>query len=128
MQGDGSNTLQDTAIASSMIDHLFRSRAGQMVSHLTRMLGPEHLEFFGSMANVIRAESEVVAALAVEGIAVLNDDDRISEIAEFLQSCEKTRIVLVMQANRWLVEHVQHASQFGAYLRGQADSLALASR
>jgi len=44
MQSDGSNTLQDTAIASSMIDHLFRSRAGQMVSHLTRMLGPEHLE------------------------------------------------------------------------------------
>jgi len=44
MQGDGTNTLQGTAIASSMIDHLFRSRAGQMVSHLTRMLGPEHLE------------------------------------------------------------------------------------
>ncbi|HSS96654.1 MAG TPA: sigma-70 family RNA polymerase sigma factor [Terriglobales bacterium] len=44
MQVDGSNTLQDTAIASSMIDHLFRSRAGQMVSHLTRILGPEHLE------------------------------------------------------------------------------------
>jgi RNA polymerase sigma-70 factor (ECF subfamily) len=44
MQGDGSNTSQDTVIASSMIDHLFRSRAGQMVSHLTRMLGPEHLE------------------------------------------------------------------------------------
>ena len=44
MHGDGANTLQDTAIASSMIDHLFRSRAGQMVSHLTRMLGPEHLE------------------------------------------------------------------------------------
>ena len=44
MQGSGSNTLQDTGIASSMIDHLFRNRAGQMVSHLTRMLGPEHLE------------------------------------------------------------------------------------
>src|ERR1051325_10399370 len=44
MQGDGSNTLQDTTIATSMIDHLFRSHAGQMVSHLTRMLGPEHLE------------------------------------------------------------------------------------
>src|ERR1043165_2797876 len=44
MQGDALNTLQDPANASSMIDHLFRSHAGQMVSHLTRMLGPEHLE------------------------------------------------------------------------------------
>src|SRR5215467_3926031 len=44
MQENSANTVQDKAIASSMIDHLFRSRAGQMVSHLTRMLGPEHLE------------------------------------------------------------------------------------
>jgi RNA polymerase sigma-70 factor (ECF subfamily) len=27
-----------------MIDHLFRSRAGQMVAYLTRLLGPKHLE------------------------------------------------------------------------------------
>lgn len=27
-----------------MVDHLFRSHAGQMVSYLTRMLGPEHLD------------------------------------------------------------------------------------
>ncbi len=40
------------------------------------VVGPEHLEFFGSMANVIRAESEVVAALTEDGIAMLNDDDR----------------------------------------------------
>ena len=29
---------------STLVDHLFRSHAGQMVSYLTRMLGPEHLE------------------------------------------------------------------------------------
>ena len=28
----------------SMVDHLFRQRAGQMVAWLTRLLGPEHLE------------------------------------------------------------------------------------
>jgi len=27
-----------------LVDHLFRSRAGQMVSYLTRLLGPEHLD------------------------------------------------------------------------------------
>ena len=29
---------------SAMVDHLFRNRAGQMVSYLTRLLGPQHLE------------------------------------------------------------------------------------
>lgn len=40
------------------------------------VVGPEHLEFFGSMANVIRAEGEVVAALSETGLAILNDDDK----------------------------------------------------
>lgn len=40
------------------------------------VVGPEHLEFFGSMENVAKAESEAVAALPADGIAILNDDDR----------------------------------------------------
>ena len=40
------------------------------------VVGPEHLEFFGSMAGVVEAEGEAVAALPPDGIAVLNDDDR----------------------------------------------------
>lgn len=30
--------------SGELVDHLFRNRAGQMVSHLTRLLGPEHLD------------------------------------------------------------------------------------
>jgi RNA polymerase sigma-70 factor (ECF subfamily) len=30
--------------SSELVDHLFRTSAGQMVSHLTRLLGPEHLD------------------------------------------------------------------------------------
>ena len=40
------------------------------------VVGPEHLEFFGSMENVAKAESEAIAALPSDGIAILNDDDR----------------------------------------------------
>lgn len=40
------------------------------------VVGPEHLEFFGSMENVIEGESEAVAALADDGTAILNDDDK----------------------------------------------------
>jgi UDP-N-acetylmuramoyl-tripeptide--D-alanyl-D-alanine ligase len=40
------------------------------------VVGPEHLEFFGSMENVAKAESEAVAALQSGGVAILNDDDK----------------------------------------------------
>jgi RNA polymerase sigma-70 factor, ECF subfamily len=35
---------QTVAATTAMVDRLFRSRAGQMVAYLTRLLGPEHLE------------------------------------------------------------------------------------
>ncbi|MGH9761935.1 MAG: hypothetical protein ACREAC_13990, partial [Blastocatellia bacterium] len=28
----------------TLVDHLFRSRAGQMVAYMTRLLGPAHLD------------------------------------------------------------------------------------
>jgi len=37
-------SVSENPDAGSLVDHLFRSRAGQMVSHLTRLLGPEHIE------------------------------------------------------------------------------------
>lgn len=40
------------------------------------VVGPEHLEFFGSMENVIEGETEAVSALTDDGIAILNDDDK----------------------------------------------------
>lgn len=39
------------------------------------VIGPEHLEYFGSMENVILGEREIVEALTAEGIAILNEDD-----------------------------------------------------
>ena len=41
---------------------------------------------------------------------------------------EQPRIVALMQADRGLVEHVEHAGQARADLRGEADALALAAR
>jgi UDP-N-acetylmuramoyl-tripeptide--D-alanyl-D-alanine ligase len=39
------------------------------------VVGPEHLEFFGDMAQVIQAEGEIIDALAPDGLAILNVDD-----------------------------------------------------
>jgi UDP-N-acetylmuramoyl-tripeptide--D-alanyl-D-alanine ligase len=41
------------------------------------VVGPEHLEFFGGLENVAKAESEAVASLGPDGLAILNDDDRV---------------------------------------------------
>lgn len=38
-------------------------------------VGPEHLEYFGSLERVIQGEGEVVEALAPDGVAILNADD-----------------------------------------------------
>lgn len=54
----------------------FLCRIAQPSIGLVTVVGPEHLEFFGSMENVIRAESEIVTALPTDGIAILNDEDK----------------------------------------------------
>ena len=44
-----------------------------------------------------------------------------------LQRFEQARVVALVQADRRLVEHVEHAGEAGADLRGEADALALAA-
>ena len=38
------HVVEATRRSSELVDHLFRARAGQMVAHFTRLLGPEHLD------------------------------------------------------------------------------------
>ena len=52
------------------------------------VVGPEHLEFFGSLENVAEGETEAIAALPREGVAVLNDDDPVVRgMAARTQAC-----------------------------------------
>jgi UDP-N-acetylmuramoyl-tripeptide--D-alanyl-D-alanine ligase len=39
------------------------------------VIGPEHLEYFGSPQNVVLGEREIVEALTADGVAILNEDD-----------------------------------------------------
>jgi len=52
--------------------------------------GAEHLEGFGSMDGVARAEGEMFAALGADGVAVLNVDD---EYAPLWRSMTRARVV-----------------------------------
>ncbi|MCL4545666.1 MAG: UDP-N-acetylmuramoyl-tripeptide--D-alanyl-D-alanine ligase [Chloroflexi bacterium] len=42
---------------------------------LVTNVGPAHLEFFGSLANVAQAKGELIEALSASGLAVLNAED-----------------------------------------------------
>ncbi len=60
-------------------------------------------------------------------LVVLDHDHGIAEVAEPLQGFQKPRVVALVQSDRGLVQHIEHASQPRADLRGEADALAFAA-
>ena len=61
-------------------------------------------------------------------LVVLDDDDRVAEIAQVRERRQQLAVVALVQADRRLVEDVQHPGQVGADLRGQPDALPLPAR
>ncbi len=63
-----------------------------------------------------------------DGVFVMLDHEhRIAEVAQVLQRVEQPRVVALMQADGRLVQHVKHARQPRADLRGEPDALAFAA-
>ena len=60
-------------------------------------------------------------------LVVLDDDHGVAEVAQPPQRFEQPRVVALVQADRGLVQHVEHAGEARADLRGEADALALAA-
>ena len=58
---------------------------------------------------------------------VLDDDDRVAQVAQLLERVEQAVVVARVQADRRLVEDVEHADQAAADLAGQADALRFAA-
>ena len=56
---------------------------------------------------------------------VLDDDQRVAQIPQPQQRLDQPAVVALMQPDRRLVEHVQHADQPGADLRGEPNPLRL---
>ena len=74
------------------------------------------------------AEVDEVVGRAHRLLVVLDDDHGVAEVAQPLERRDQLRVVALVQADRGLVEDVEHAHQRGADLRGQADPLRLAAR
>ena len=68
----------------------------------------------------------VIGALDGFGV-VLHHEHGVAHVAQVGEGFEQAIVVARMQADGRLVEHVEHAAQLGADLRGQADALRLAA-
>ena len=61
-------------------------------------------------------------------LVVLDDDDRIAQVAQLAQGGDEPVIVALVQADARFVQDVKHAGQPRADLRGEADALGFAAR
>ena len=59
---------------------------------------------------------------------MLNHNDRIALIAQVFKRGQKSVIVPLMQADDWLIKHIEHALQPRADLTGKANPLAFSTR
>ncbi len=60
-------------------------------------------------------------------LVMLDDYDRVAEVAQALERFEQPVVVALVEADTRLVEHVEHARQPAADLAGEANALALAA-
>ena len=80
-----------------------------------------------ALAAAARAEVERVIGGIDDIAVVLDHDERVAEVAEFSERADELVCVAGVEADRGLVEHVEHAGKPAAHLRRQPDPLQLAA-
>ena len=83
---------------------------------------------FAAVNASARADIDDIIGGEDRVFVMFDDDHRIAEIAQPPQRVEQPRIVALMQADRGLVQHIEHAGQARSDLRGEPDALAFAAR
>ena len=73
------------------------------------------------------ADVDDVVGEADRVLVVLDDDHGVADVAQARERAEQALVVALVQADRGFVEHVHHADQARADLRGQADALRFAA-
>ena len=102
--------------------------AGERVRVRHDVVGRALRDDLAAMDAGAGADVDHIVGDADRVLVVLDHDHGVAEVAQALQRFEQARIVALVQADRRLVEHVEHAGQARADLRGEADALALAAR
>ena len=74
------------------------------------------------------AEIDEVVGRSHRFFIMLDDNDRVAHVAQVVQCIEQPFVIARMQANRWLVQNVQHTDQTRPNLTGQSNALRFTSR
>ena len=80
------------------------------------------------MLTRARTEVDDVVRRAHRALVVLHDDDGVAKVAQPLERRDQPLVVTLVQADRGLVEDVEHTHEARPDLGGQADPLRLAAR
>ena len=83
---------------------------------------------FAAMSSCSRTDVNDIICSQHGVFVVLDDDDRVADVAQFLERFNEFVVVALVQTNTWLVQNVKHACQLRADLRCQSDALCLAAR
>ena len=73
------------------------------------------------------AEVEEAVGAGDDFAVVLDDEQRVAEVAEFVERGDEAGVVARVEADRGFVEHVEHAAEAAADLAGEADALGFAA-
>ena len=109
-----------------------RAAAGEIIGGEAVLVG-EHLveralaDDLAAMDAGARAHVDHIIGVADRILVMLDDEHGVAEIAQPLERDQQPLIVALVEADRRLVEHVEHARQARADLAGEADALALAA-
>ena len=74
------------------------------------------------------ADIKDVVGLADRLFVVFHHDHRIALIPQVLERRQQAVVIALVQADGWLVEHIENAGEARADLAGQADALTFATR
>src|SRR6185369_1466334 len=107
--------------------------AGEIVRRDALLAGEQALEVarIDDLAAVdARAGAHVddLVGMADRVLVMLDDEHGVAEPAEAFQRFEQSVVVLLVEADRWLVEDVEDAREAASDLAREADALALAAR
>src|SRR5687767_7776333 len=80
-----------------------------------------------SVPTCSRPEIDEIIGLAHRLLVMLHDDDGIAEITKLLERREEAGVVALMQADRRLVEDIEHADEARPDLRRETNALSLSA-
>jgi hypothetical protein len=79
------------------------------------------------MQTRTRAKIDDVVRAPYRFLIMLDNDERVSFLAERSKRFEQTQIIARMQTDGWFVQYIKHTAEIRAELRSQTNSLRLAA-